>query len=115
MIGDDREMRDLAVNMLNTLGYRVTDVPEARSARAVLEIGEAFDLVLLDIVLPGGMNGPEFAEEMSARGPDVKIIFMSGYPVEAAKHSRFPGPPRALLNKPFLRSELAKALRDALD
>jgi len=115
VIEDDREMRDLAVNMLNTLGYRVTEVPEARSARAVLESGEAFDLVLSDIVLPGGMNGPEFAEEMSARDPDVKFIFMSGYPAEAAKHSRFPGPPRALLSKPFLRSELAKALRDALD
>jgi PAS domain S-box-containing protein len=115
VIEDDAEVRSLAVAMLAGLGYRAIDVPDAKSARAVLERGDRVDLVLSDVVLPGGRSGPEFAEEIRSHYPALKVIFMSGYPVVAAKRNGFVGSDRVLLNKPFRKRDLAKVLREALD
>jgi len=115
VIEDDPDVRDLAVNVLGGLGYRVIEVADAASAHKVLADGQAVDLVLSDVVLPGGTSGPEFAAEARAAHPGLKIIFMSGYPAEAAKRNGFVGSDSVLLNKPFRKLELARALRDALD
>jgi CheY-like chemotaxis protein len=114
VIEDDPDVRDLAVRMLEGLGHGVIDVPDAASAHKVLADGKQVDLVLSDVVLPGGTGGPEFAEEARTTRPDLKIIFMSGYPAEAAKRDGFLGSDKVLLTKPFSRHELAQALRDAL-
>ena len=101
--------------MLQSLGYRTVDAPDAATSHAVLSDGEPVDLVLSDVVLPGGTSGPEFAEEARKAYPDLKIIFMSGYSAEAAKSHGFLDPGNVLLNKPFRRPKFARALRDALD
>ena len=72
-------------------------------------------LVLSDVVLPGGTKGPDFAEAACARFPELKVIFMSGYPAEATERKGFRDADTVLLKKPFQRRDLAKALRDALD
>ena len=115
VVEDDRDVRDLAVKVLGGLGYRVIDVPDAASAHKVLADGQPVDLVLSDVVLPGGTSGPEFAEQTCATHPGLKVIFMSGYPAEAAKRNNFLGSDKVLLNKPFQRQQLAKAVRDELD
>ena len=115
VIEDDAEVRDLVVKMLDSLDYQVIDVPETESASATLERGERVDLVLSDVILPGGRSGPEFAQEAGQRYHDLKIIFMSGYPAEAAKSNGLLGSDTILLNKPFERRQLAEALREALD
>ncbi len=115
VLEDDPDVRQLAVKLVASLGYQVIDVPEAASARAVLDRGERLDLLLSDVVLPGGTSGPEFAEEARERFPDLKVIFMSGYAAEAAKRNGFLDSDKVLLNKPFQRSQLAEALFEALD
>jgi PAS domain S-box-containing protein len=115
VIEDDAEVRSLAVAMLDGLGYRAIDVPDAKSAEAVLERGDRIDLVLSDVVLPGGRSGPDFAEEIRSRYPALKVVFMSGYPAAAAMRNGFVGSGRVLLNKPFRRQDLAKILRAALN
>ena len=112
VIEDDPDVRDLSVQMLEGLGYRVINVPHAAGARELLANGTQVDLVLSDVVLPGGTSGPEFAEEVRS---DLNVIFMSGYPAEAATRNGLLGPDKILLNKPFQRRQLAKALRIALD
>jgi PAS domain S-box-containing protein len=115
VIEDDPDVRDFAVQMLKGLGYRVIEVPDAAKARKLLAEGTQVDLVLSDVVLPGGLSGPEFAEEARTTHPDLKVIFMSGYLAEAAKRNGFLGSDKVLLAKPFQRQQLAKALREALD
>ena len=115
VIEDDSDLRELAVSMLDGLGYEVIGVSDAASARAVLGRGEPVDLVLSDIVLPGDQNGLEFAEEARGRFPDVRFVFMSGFPTDAAERDEFIGADRVLLHKPFRRQQLAKALRAELD
>ena len=115
VIEDDPDVRQLAVKLLTDLGYRPIDVPNALEARAFLAADHGIDLILSDVVLSGGLSGPEFAEEVRVRYPDLKIIFMSGYPVEATdKQSIFTGHTE-FLNKPFRRSQFAHSLRAALD
>jgi signal transduction histidine kinase len=114
VIEDDAAVRDLTVTMLENLGYRVSDVGDAAAARSVLKGRDEIDLILSDVVLPGGMTGPQFIDEIRERTPDVKVVFMSGYPAEAAKRADFVSAGGTLLNKPFRRGVLAKALRDAL-
>jgi PAS domain S-box-containing protein len=115
VIEDDEDVRDLAILSVENLGYQAIAAPEAAVAREIFDNGIAIDVVLSDVVLPGGMSGPEFAEELRARASGLPVIFMSGYPAEAAKRDGFLGADKVLLNKPFQLNQLARALRDALD
>ncbi len=115
VVEDDPEVRLLTVRLLETTGYRVIDVPNAASALEVLADAHSVDIVLSDVVLPDGASGPEFARQAQASDPRLKVIFMSGYTADAATHDGLISPESVLLNKPFRRSELANALRDALD
>ncbi len=115
VIEDNEDLRALAVTMLEGLGYKATAVADATEAHKALATGGKVDLVLSDVVLPGGTSGPAFVEEARARDPRLKAIFMSGYPAEAAKRSGLFDSNYVLLNKPFRRYQLATALRNALD
>ncbi len=115
VIEDDADVRALAVHMLEGLGYGTISVADASSADAKLADGTMPDLVLSDVVLPGGISGPEFARTACETYPGLKVIFMSGYATEAVKRSGFLSSDKVLLNKPFQRKQLAKALREALD
>lgn len=114
VIEDDVDVRDLAVRMLDELGYRPLAVEDAAGAEHFLSGHDMPDLVLSDVILPGGVSGPEFAETARTRYPSIRIIFMSGYPDEAARRNGFLGSDNVLLNKPFQRRQLAQTIRDAL-
>ncbi len=115
LIEDDTDVRSLTLKMLEHLGYQVTDVPDAATAHDALARGTHFDLVLSDVVLPGGISGPEFAEQVIREHPNLKVVFMSGYPAQTALGTGFKGKKRVLLNKPFRIEVLAKTLRESLD
>ena len=115
VIEDDPEVRDLAEMMLKNLGYRVICAEDANSARVCFSRNKNIVLVLSDVILPGESSGPEFAEELKAEQPEMKFIFMSGYPNEAAKRNGFLGSNNVLLNKPFRVAQLARAVKDALE
>lgn len=114
VVEDDSAMRALVVRMLQEMGYKVVDVPDASAAHQALAGGEPVDLVLSDVILPGGTSGPDFAAQARTNFPGLKFIFMSGYSVEAADRNGFLKFEKVLLNKPFQRLELAKAVREAL-
>ncbi len=115
IVEDDANVRAIAVEMIRRLGYKTIDVEDALAARSVLEAGTHVDLMLTDVVLPDGPSGPEFAEAARREWPKIAVIFMSGYPAEAARRNGFPGSDNVLLNKPFRKLELAQALRERLD
>ena len=115
LVEDDPEVRALAAEMIEGLGYQVIDVPDAAEAWGALKAEDRIDLLLSDVILPGGTSGPAFAKAAMAHDPDLPVIFMSGYPAEAGKDNTFLGSGTVLLNKPFEMRRLAQALRDALD
>jgi len=72
------------------------------------------DLILTDIIMPGGMTGDELATEMKRRNPDLKIIYASGY-TSAFVGRDFGQDDVAFLAKPYQPQQVAQLIRDTLD
>jgi len=115
LVEDDAAVLALATDILLNLGYRVVTASDANAALEILKRGEPVDLLLSDVVMPGGKTGVQLATEARALRPDMKVLLTSGYPGEAlARHksSDFDFP---LIAKPFQQAELADRLRQILD
>lgn len=100
---------------LTALGYRVTDSRTYDAAVRFVESGAAPQLYLLDVILPGGRSGADFARWLDAHRPGSRIVFMSGYPGDHLGETGRVPRDRPLLRKPFGQADLAAALRAALD
>ena len=115
IVEDDEGVRRLAVAMLSGLGYKVDDADSATSAFELLQRNGDYDVLLCDVVLPGAMNGPDLAAEIRRRNPAIEIVFMTGY-AKKALDNYFGLDERArILSKPFNKSDLANAIRGALN
>jgi PAS domain S-box-containing protein len=83
VMDDDEMIRAVAAGILGELGYDVTPAAEGREAlqlyREAREQGRPFDLVLVDLTVPGGMGGRDAVRELRLLDPDVRAIVSSGY------------------------------------
>lgn len=118
VMDDEAAIRDLTSQLLSTLGYDVTAVPDGSEAVRIYERaqrkGEGFKAVILDATIRGGIGGVETIERLRNLDPHVNAIICSGYS-DAAAISRFLTYGfRGALSKPFTRRELADALGKAL-
>ena len=73
------------------------------------------DLVITDVVLPGGMNGRELAGRLREDRPELRILFMSGYTSDAIVHRGVLTQELAFIQKPFSPTGLAARVRELLD
>ena len=80
----------------------------------MIEQGVAFDLLFTDVIMPGGMNGRQLAEEALKRRPSLKVLFTSGYTEDAIVHHGRLDPGVLLLAKPYRKSDLAHMIRAAI-
>ena len=112
VVDDDPDVLNVAVSMLESLGHRVTTAIDGASALRWISEGGPFDVLLTDIVLPGGMNGVQLAIAALERRPELRVLLMSGYAEQALEQKDFPA---LLLHKPFRRRELAEKLRLTFD
>lgn len=114
VIEDDSGVLDLAVTMLERLGYRVMAAGSVPEARKMLTDGTAIRLVFSDVVLPGGISGPEFVRDLRTHHPDIKVVFRSGYPAETVSADNAVQAGDVLLSKPFRIRQVADAMHTAL-
>ncbi len=115
LVMDDEEMiRDLTAEMLESLGCRAVTAPDGESAFALYSEarreGDPFDLVIMDLTIPGGIGGKEAMARFREEDPGVLAVVTSGYsndPVMAdfARHG-FAG----VLVKPFRFEDLRELL-----
>jgi len=111
---DDGLVRQHLEGQLCSLGYRVTTATSGPEAMEVLKANNDIDLLLTDIIMPGGMNGRELADWARASYPFLKVLFTSGYTENAIVHHGRLDPGVELLSKPYTRLELATKVRRAL-
>ena len=107
LVEDDSEVSALTRELLGSLGFSVTHVASADAALGALADSRHVDLMLSDIMMPGGVSGLQLAREVRRRHPVIPIILTTGY-VEAAagmNDGEF-----GLLLKPFSLEALAEAL-----
>jgi len=115
VVEDDPDLRTLVVALLSGLGYDIREARNGSTALSALSEAPYVNLLVSDVVLPGGMNGIELAEEARRRMPGIKTLFMSGYTDRALDRGPSPIDGGDLLHKPFRRRDLALKVREALD
>ncbi len=115
VVEDEEDVRDLVCRLLTALGYRVLTAAEGKSALALLDAEPGVALLFTDVVLPGGMNGPDIARAAQAKRSDLKVIYTSGYTGNAIQQLEALGADVKLLSKPYAIEDLAQTVRDALD
>ena len=108
---DEAGVREIVVRVLGRAGYHVIVTASAAEAIAVLDDDAVeVDLVLTDVVMPGG-SGRELREWVHASRPDIRVVYMSGYtPPSDADDDAIP-----VLAKPFTAAALLGAVNAALD
>jgi CheY-like chemotaxis protein len=111
LVDDDTDVRRAAAQMLGQLGCDVAAVASGQAALDRLARGELYDLLLVDIAMPG-LNGVETVRRARQIRPDLRVLFMTGYAEPAvAKTWGFDDP---LIRKPFRFKELAETIQRVL-
>jgi|GEM_PF-744443 len=115
LVMDDEEMvREIITQMLTRMGHQVATAEDGDQAlglyQEALKQGRPFDVVIMDLTIPGGKGGAETARELLSLDPEARLVVASGYaedPIMAAYRSHgFAG----CLKKPFLLKELEEVL-----
>ena len=112
---DDPLVRSFVTLQLRDLGYRVIEAANGPQARDLLDGDAAIDLLLTDVVMPGGMTGLQVADAAKRRRPKLKTLFTSGYTENSIVHQGRLDTGVHFLSKPFRRQDLAVKVRAALD
>ncbi|MEN3350331.1 MAG: hypothetical protein V7632_3966 [Bradyrhizobium sp.] len=114
VVEDDPLVRNYVTAQLASLGYKTVAVPDGRAALALVDKGEQFDLLFTDVIMPGGLNGRQLADEVKKRRPDLKVLYTSGYTENAIVHHGRLDEGVLLLTKPYRKAQLATMLQQAL-
>jgi CheY-like chemotaxis protein len=115
LVEDDELVRTHAGQSLRQLGYRVLSASGGPEALEILRAHPDVDLLFTDVIMPGGMNGPQLAEAAHRLSPGLPVLYTSGYTENAIVHHGRVDPGVNLLHKPYRRETLAAKIRGALD
>ncbi|MCH8136400.1 MAG: PAS domain S-box protein [Proteobacteria bacterium] len=115
VVEDDDDVRTLAVKQLISLGYDVTEAADGVEMLALLDGDSDFDLLFSDVILPGGMSGPEAAKEAQRKRPHLKVLLTSGHPQKHIEDLPVGGKDMVVLTKPYRKAELAEAIMAAMN
>jgi signal transduction histidine kinase/CheY-like chemotaxis protein len=118
LMDDERDIRYLASQMMQRLGLEVHSVADGKAAVAeytrALRDGRRYDIVVLDLTIPGGMGGLQALRLLRHADPDVCAVVSSGYSEDEVMATYTSHGFRAMILKPYGIEELARALRPLL-
>ncbi|MEO5720055.1 MAG: ATP-binding protein, partial [Chthoniobacterales bacterium] len=118
IVDDEEAIRDLVAFTLNRLGYETSGTETAMEGvnlyREKLEAGERFDLVILDLTLPGGMGGKEALKQLIEIDPTVNAIVSSGYAMDSTMSRYQDFGFRGVIAKPYEASELGRTVHQVI-
>jgi CheY-like chemotaxis protein len=113
VVEDNDGVRDVAVALVEEMGYEVLDAASGSEALKLLCERNDISLLLSDVVM-AGMNGPELAVEALKLKPDLKVLFASGFAGDTLEEVHDLPQFIDLINKPFTREELTLKVRKAV-
>ncbi|MBM0206962.1 response regulator [Micromonospora sp. STR1s_5] len=111
LVEDDEQVLEMAIESLEELRYRVIVARNAAEAIAHLNGLERIDILFSDVIMPGGMNGSQLADEARRIRPGLKILLTSGYVADLDEGQVIGHGDLPVLSKPYRRDELARSLR----
>ena len=118
LMDDDQQVSNTISKMLQLLGHEVKTAPHGRAAihiyKQAIELGQRFDVVILDLTIPGGMGGRETIAKLLELDPDVKAIVSSGYSNDPVVANYRDYGFTTVVSKPYLLEELREALESVM-
>jgi CheY-like chemotaxis protein len=114
VVEDNDLVRSYVEKELKELGYRVIATRNGPEALAILREPREIDLLFTDVVMPGGMFGPELAKQATLLRPGLEVLFTSGYTEDPVQPLDGLGGAARILHKPYRRNDLALMLRTVL-
>ena len=113
-VDDETPLRNVVVELLTELGYRVLAAASGQEALRLMQRHRGIDLLITDVVMPE-MTGPELAAKVLESRPSLKVIFVSGY-TDGRLGALEPFKSEVVLvHKPFSFKVLAAKMREILD
>ena len=113
VVDDEARQRDIAFRLLTELNYHAATASNGEAAIEYVK-RESFDLILLDMIMPGGMNGYETYAEIIKISPGQKAVLASGYAMTKEVHAAQALGAGKYLKKPYVMEKLGLAIKEEL-
>jgi two-component system, cell cycle sensor histidine kinase and response regulator CckA len=116
LVEDEETVRRSIAHMLTRYGYRIHAATSGATALKIWrQHHQSIQLVVTDVVMPGGVSGRALFDQMRSREPDLKVIFCSGYTDEILGNDALLRQNPNFIEKPFAPEELVRKVRACLD
>lgn len=117
---DEQSVREIAGRMLETMGfneieYAVNGEEAIDKYRLAKENGKPFDVVIMDLTVPGGIGGREAMQKLLAIDPGIKAVVSSGYADESVLARHMESGFKSMVSKPYTLEQLHEAISSALE
>ncbi len=114
VVDDEPTVRMLITDALTDLGYHAIEAEDGAAALKVLRSEVRVDLLVTDLVLPGGMSGRQLADAARVVRPDLRVLFITGYAENALVGNKQLDPGTQVVTKPFAMDALVRRIKDLL-
>jgi PAS domain S-box-containing protein len=115
VVEDDPGVRLFAATVLSNLNYNVIEAADGPAALETLESNGKIDVLFTDVVLPGGVDGRDIANQARTRQPEINVLFTSGFAVDETDHENRELMEISMLRKPYTGAELAAKIRSVIE
>ncbi|MEO1139151.1 MAG: response regulator [Pseudomonadota bacterium] len=112
VVEDEPSLLSMMDDLITSLGYKARTASSAAEALSRIDQDDSIDLVITDVVMPGGKGGFELARELRSRRPDLPILYMSGY--TGFSETEMDAVVAPMIQKPCPPAELATAIKAAI-
>jgi len=116
VMDDETSVRNVASRMLASMGYEVQATDEGAEAiaayRSAFAAGNAFDAVILDLTIPGGMGGAETLRHLREINPDIRAVVSSGYSNDPVMSNYQEYGFCNVIAKPYRSGDLSRVMRE---
>jgi len=111
IVDDETDLLEIAFMYLTDMGYTPFQASNGAAAFKIIKHEQDIALVITDVIMPGGMNGAELVQQIRNFDPYIKVIYSSGFPVDALSERSGTSVDGVLLHKPYQRAEFEAIVR----
>ncbi len=115
VVDDEAGMLEVAAAFAEAMGFRVLHASDGPNALAVAAHEPDIELLVTDVLMPGGMNGVELARKIRQLYPNVKVVYSSGFPADALAERSGAMVDGPVLSKPYLRKEFVATIDKVME